>query len=112
MVEKRRHRPLEMVRQQRELFDERRTGLWVVREVPCRFVEDRPKALFATQLGDVPKLRVHLVALVVGKTKPRREQLVRLGLFHRGEIQIVEDAAGVTIAGQQTVRHLPEEISC
>ena len=92
MVEERRHRSLEMIRQRRELFDECRVGLHVVREVPCRFIDDGSEALLATQFGDVPQLCVHLVMLGVGQIKPCREQLVRLGLFHRGEVEIVEDS--------------------
>ena len=101
-----------MIRQRRELFDEYRVGLPVVREVPCRFVDDGSAALFATQLGNVPALRVHLVTLAIWQTKPCLEQFIRLRLFHRGEIQSVEDVSGVEIASQQTVVHLPEEVSC
>ena len=40
-----------------------------------------------------------------------RPQRVGLGLRQRGNVEIGEDAAGVEIAGQQTVRHLPEEVA-
>ena len=104
------HRALEVVQQRRELFDERRARNRVTRQVPFRLVEDRPETLFAAQVEDVPKLRVHLVALGVRQIEPRGEQLVRLGLPHRHEIQIAEQPPPLEIAGEQGVRHLPEEI--
>ena len=111
MVEKGRHRALEMIRPRGELLDEGRVGRQVGREVPRGFVEDAAAAFFATQGRDVLERGVHRVALGVVQRQPDRPQRVGLGLRHCGNVEIVEDAAGVEIAGQQRVRRLPEEIA-
>ena len=111
MVEEGRHRPRAMMRQCGELFDEGRLGRRVRREVPRRVVEDGAVAFLATQRRDVPERGVHRVTLGVVQRQPGRPQRVGLGLRHGGNIERVEDAAGVEIAGQQRVRHLPEEVA-
>ena len=65
----------------------------------------------ATQRRDVPERGVHRVALGVVQRQPGRPQRVGLGLRQRGNVEIGEDAAGMEIAGQQRVRHLPEEVA-
>ena len=111
MVEERRHRARAMMRQRGELPDEGRVGRRVDREVPRRVVEDGAAAFLATQGRNVPERGVHRVALSVVQRQPGRPQRVGLGLRHRGNVEIIEDAAGVEIAGQQRVRHLPEEVA-
>ena len=111
MVEERRHGARAMMRQRGELLDEGRVGRRVGREVPRRVVEDGAVAFLATQGRDVPKRGVHRVTLGVVQRQPDRAQRVGLGLRQRGNVEIGEDAAGVEIAGQQTVRHLPEEVA-
>ena len=111
VVEECRHRPLEVIRQRRKLLDEGAVGVFVPGEMPGRFVDDGSAAFLTAQFGDVSELRVHRVALGVVQIKPCREQRVGLGLLHRGEVEVAEDTASVEIAGQQTVRHLPEEVA-
>ena len=111
MVEERRHGARAMMRQRGELLDEGRVGRRVGREVPRRVVEDGAVAFLATQGRDVPKRGVHRVTLGVVQRQPDRAQRVGLGLRQRGNVEIGEHAAGVEIAGQQTVRHLPEEVA-
>ena len=50
-------------------------------------------------------------AAFASKIKEQIEQGVGLGLRQRGNVEIVENAAGVEIAGQKRVRHLPEEVA-
>ena len=111
MVEERRHRARAMMRQRGELLDEGRVGRRVGREVPRRVVEDGAAAFLATQRRDVLERGVHRVALGVVQRQPGCPQLFGLGLRHRGNVEIGEDAAGVEVAGQQWVRHLPEEVA-
>ena len=86
-------------------------GRRVGREVPRRVVEDGAVAFLATQRRDVPERGVHRVTLGGVQRHPGRPQRVGLGLRQRGNVEIGEDAAGVEIAGQQRVRHLPEEVA-
>ena len=86
-------------------------GRRVGREVPRRVVEDGAAAFLATQRRDVLERGVHRVALGVVQRQPGRPQRVGLGLRQRGNVEIDQDAAGVEIAGQQWVRHLPEEVA-
>ena len=51
------------------------------------------------------------VALGVVQRQPGRPQRVGVGLRQRGNVEIAQNAAGVEIAGQQWVRHLPEEVA-
>ena len=111
MVEERRHRARAMMRQRGELLDEGRVGRWVGREMPRRVVEDGAVAFLPTQRRDVPERGVHRVTLGVVQRQPGRPQLFGLGLRQRGNVEIVEDAAGVKIASQQRVRHLPEKVA-
>ena len=99
------------MRQRGELLDEGRVGRRVGREVPRRVVEDGAVAFLTTQRRDVPERGVHRVALGVVQREPGRPQRVGLGLRQRGNVEVGEDAAGVEIAGQQRVRHLPEEVA-
>jgi hypothetical protein len=99
-----------MIGQSRELFDECRACILIGRQVPRCLVEDRVKPLLAAQLENVLKLRVHVVAPNVRQGQPRREHLVRLGLVHRREIQITEQLVPPKVAGEQGIRHLPEEV--
>ena len=79
--------------------------------MPRRVVEDGAAALLATQRRDVLERGVHRVALGVVQRQPSRPQLFGLGLRQRGNVESVEDAAGMEIAGQQRIRHLPEEVT-
>ena len=82
------------------------------RKVPRRVVEDGAVAFLATQGRDDLERGIHRVTLgVVQRFQPGRPQLFGLGLRHRGNVKIVEDAAGMEIAGQQMVRHLPEKVA-
>jgi len=78
-------------------------------QVPFRLIDDRAEAPLATQLENLAELRVHLVALRLGQVKSRNEQLVGLGLLHRGEIQVAEQPARLEIAHEQRTRHLPKK---
>ncbi len=63
---------------------------------------------------EIAYLKVHDLPRAVRdlvQRQPGRPQRVGLGLRQRGNVKIVEDAAGVEIAGQQLVRHLPEEVA-
>ena len=111
MVEERRHCPRAMMRQRGESLDEGRVRRRVGREGPRRVVEDGAAAFLATQRRDVLERGVHRVALGVVQREPGRPQRVGLGLRQRGNVEIGEDAAGMEIAGQQRVRHLPEEVT-
>ena len=73
-------------------------GVRVGREVPRRVVEDGAAAFLAAQCRDVPERGVYRVALGVVQRQPGRPQLFGLGLRHRGNVEIVEDAAGGKIA--------------
>ena len=53
----------------------------------------------ATQRRDVPERGVHRVALGVVQRQPGRPQRLGLGLRQRGNVEIVEDAAGVENSG-------------
>ena len=111
MVEEGRHRARAMMRQRGELLDEGRVGRRVGREVPRRVVEDGAAAFLATQRRDLLEGGIHRVALGVVQRQPGRPQRVGLGLRHGGNVEIGEDAAGMEVAGQQRVRHLPEEVA-
>ena len=100
-----------MMRQRGELLDEGRVGRQVGHEVPRRVVEDGAAAFLTTQGRDVLERSVYRVALGVVQRQPGRPQRVGLGLRQRGNAEIGEDAAGVEIASQQMVRHLPEEVA-
>ena len=79
--------------------------------MPGSLVDDGAATPLAAQLGDVPKLGVHRVSLCVWQVQPGGEQRVRLGIRHRQEVEGLEEPAGVEVAGQQRVGHLPEEVS-
>ena len=105
------HRPLEVVGQRRRAFRQKPCGP-PGHSLKChsRLVDDRPKALLAAHVEDVPELRIHLITLAVRQSQPRREQRVGLALLHGGEVQIAEQPPRLEIASEQGIRHLPEEI--
>jgi hypothetical protein len=75
-----------------------------------RLIYDCPKALLAAQLENVPKLRVHLVALTIGQIKPHGEQLLRMSRLQDRKVQIAEKPPALEIAREQDIRHLLKEV--
>jgi hypothetical protein len=68
VVQEGNHCPFVMVGQRCKIFDEFRARRGVGRQVPLRLVDDRPKALLAAQLENVPKFSLDKVALAVVQT--------------------------------------------
>ena len=60
------HRPVYVVGQRRQGFDERRQSLRLRLHLPTRLVDDGPETLLAAQLEDVLKLGIHGLALRLG----------------------------------------------
>ena len=110
MVKEGDYRAFVVAGQRREFSNKFRERLCSCRQVPFRLVADRAKALLAAHLEDVAEVCVHRVALTVRQFQPRREQLVRLGFLHGRKIRVSEHLPRLKVTGEQSIRHLPEEI--
>lgn len=62
-----------MVGQSRQAFNEGGQGIGVVAQLPTGLVDDGPETLFATDLEYLPKLGIHVTALILTKCQPGRE---------------------------------------
>ena len=109
VVQQRRHRPVEVAGLGRQGSDEVLQLRGALRPTPARLVEKGADPLLRAHLEDLAELGLELPALVFGQLVPGREQRLRAGLAHPGNVQFPEQAPALEVAGQQPGRDLPEE---